>query len=516
MMTRPFRSLFILFALALCGAGVRQARADGMAFPVVAVRKFPEIPQQRALLVWRGGQEQLIVESTFKGEGDRFGWIIPLPARPTRFEAVAAGILEDIAQKSRPDIIAHNDWVDLLYYIAIIVLIWTLIAYYHGGVRYQILLPGLVLSFILGAYLLVWLDENSSLFFDNAWRHQGTYHSKAGGGDGDYDKFGIRNEKSERVGNYQVEVLQARTPQALNAWLERSGFSTLPPQGEKIVSNLIGENWHFVVAKLISDGSGPFKPHPMSIAFPSQKLIYPMRLTALAGSQVYLELYTVAEREAANPALTTEYCDTFQGTQVPYFFAARHNNPVLTQPEVSGQMWDGCTLTRLATIMKPEEMTRDITFDWVSPHPFRKTYYSAKGAYETVMVWSLAAWCVAVLEILLLVGLMRGPALRALLPVCLNRLFRKRRLASHTGAALCGAVIFTGLFRQSVPTALLGYGLALAPLLFIAARWKATRPRRRRFLGWVLLLVTLAVILFGVTQYFSLPITPVDFEFLRY
>ncbi|MCZ6785621.1 MAG: DUF2330 domain-containing protein [Planctomycetota bacterium] len=56
------------------------ASGDGKVFskavPVV------EIPDQRALIHWEDGRERLVIETSFRGEGTEFAWVVPLPALP--------------------------------------------------------------------------------------------------------------------------------------------------------------------------------------------------------------------------------------------------------------------------------------------------------------------------------------------------------------------------------------------------------------------------------------------------
>lgn len=57
--------------------------ADGKHFPEKAYKKAPAIPSQRAILVYKDGIEKLTIESALEGKGQEFGWVIPLPSKPT-------------------------------------------------------------------------------------------------------------------------------------------------------------------------------------------------------------------------------------------------------------------------------------------------------------------------------------------------------------------------------------------------------------------------------------------------
>jgi len=72
------------------------APGDGKIFGTVG--ELPSMPSQRAFLAWDEGVETLIVESDFKGDPGDYTWIIPVPAQPSRIEALELGLLETFEQ----------------------------------------------------------------------------------------------------------------------------------------------------------------------------------------------------------------------------------------------------------------------------------------------------------------------------------------------------------------------------------------------------------------------------------
>jgi hypothetical protein len=70
--------------------------ADGKFIPEIGV-KPPDMPIQRALVKYRDGIETLVIEATFEGEGKNFGWIIPVPSIPQKFERVSPGFLNTLS-----------------------------------------------------------------------------------------------------------------------------------------------------------------------------------------------------------------------------------------------------------------------------------------------------------------------------------------------------------------------------------------------------------------------------------
>ncbi|MHC4418082.1 MAG: hypothetical protein ACYSU6_05790, partial [Planctomycetota bacterium] len=71
--------------------------ADGKFFAERAYKVPPAIPSQRAILIHKDGTEKLIIESALQGEGKEFGWVIPLPAKPTEFEKVSPGLIKTLS-----------------------------------------------------------------------------------------------------------------------------------------------------------------------------------------------------------------------------------------------------------------------------------------------------------------------------------------------------------------------------------------------------------------------------------
>ena len=93
-------ALLLLLSVLLPAA----AAADGFYIPEVR-RKLPDIPLQQAVLSWKGGVETLVVESTLDGEGNSFGWIIPVPSSPRSFEKVSPGLLRTLSFQVQPKLV---------------------------------------------------------------------------------------------------------------------------------------------------------------------------------------------------------------------------------------------------------------------------------------------------------------------------------------------------------------------------------------------------------------------------
>lgn len=95
---------FNQLVLVVLGVSHNALWADGKYFPEKASKKAPSIPRQRAVLAWKDGMETLIIESALDGEGQEFGWIIPLPAEPCTIEQASTGFLDTLSLNLQPKI----------------------------------------------------------------------------------------------------------------------------------------------------------------------------------------------------------------------------------------------------------------------------------------------------------------------------------------------------------------------------------------------------------------------------
>lgn len=368
-----------------------QAFADGCAMPPVAVKKLPEIPTQRAVLTYRDGMERMVIESTFSGPGERLGWVIPVPAEPTRFESLPAGFAGQLEFVTRPivkdanrrDNVINNH--PILCGLACLMFCWVILALFK--LRFT-----LALTLAIGLPLIL-------IYFECFFGYRTFYGQSAS------ENPGVQTSRQERVGNYTIETLKAKDAKALNEWLGSNGFMGLAPQGEQIVNRLIGSGWRFVTAKLQRKGTEPCHPHPIALTFPTKKLIYPMRLTALAGAPVYLEIFTVADRETSCPPLTREFCERFAELPGDYYAimndTLRKEFALLDHAAEKFGMWPECWVTRLTGTLPPEEMIEDLTFDWERPKPTILRYYTTAGAMDMAIGWMLLVWCSTSFSILL-------------------------------------------------------------------------------------------------------------------
>jgi hypothetical protein len=129
-----------------------------------------------------------------------------------------------------------------------------------------------------------------------------------------------------------------------------------------------------------------------------------MRLTELAGSNVYLELFVIADKQATNEKLVLEFSDKydfkkeaeqgiFKGQYLPGFTGKKYHHEI-GHPFAQKLMWDGCMVTRLCGTIQPRQMNDDILLKLSAAKPYQKHYFSRNGAFITACFVCMSMFCI--------------------------------------------------------------------------------------------------------------------------
>ncbi|MBI5095563.1 MAG: DUF2330 domain-containing protein [Candidatus Hydrogenedentes bacterium] len=370
------------------------ASADGTFANERLQKKIPAIPWQRALITYKDGVEHLMVQSAVDADGATLGWIIPVPRVPTDIAKGSVGALQILSMRLQPQIIDVGSKLAgrHAYYrlFAIICSAWA-ISVVAGSPTWKKLLRSIPV--LGGLIVLLWLYTALS-------SPRGETKSAVAGSTRGRIASSVAVEETARIGNYDVATLKAEKAEDLRAWLLDNGFSELPGNGDEIVQQYISEGWHFVVAKLNREGEGIAVPHPLAITFPAERAVYPMRLTALSASDVYLELYVVGDGMASVEPLTGEYCDEVLydnsmgfhfGHDSGGFDPSSRGNPVLDR-----LLWKGATITKLSGKVRPDEMSSDYFPQFTPRAPYRQTLYTRGAARQFAWIWFYRVWSASV------------------------------------------------------------------------------------------------------------------------
>ncbi len=193
---------------------------------------------------------------------------------------------------------------------------------------------------------------------------------------------------SGEVGPFGFDVIGSVDPTALITWLRDNEYTVTEPM-EPLINVYIEEQFVFLAMRLLPD-QGTQDIQPVAVTYASEKPMIPLRLTAVAanpdmavltwffaGAQAVPDNYAHMEIDDRDITFFTfggnnyrtllgEEADRFNGQAFITEYAqptaqTAFNNPLLQ--ELSGRH---SYLTRLNTVISPEEMTLDPVFSYDS------------------------------------------------------------------------------------------------------------------------------------------------------
>lgn len=352
-MSRYLLVLVRLIAAWILGFMASVAAADGKVFgePLTTVT----IPDQSALVVWDGREQQLAIETRAVGEGTRFAWVVPLPARPTSVEPLSSGIFPTLRAMTRPAV-KTSHMLGPLAFVAVFVVLPIAAVAWSGRPASSIgrvLMASFLCTCVLGGLLMPSMG-------------------KARGSPGGPDDAGVEVLDRRLVGSYEVEVITAADPAAMSAWLAERGLASTPA-ADRVIAEYVREGWVFVASRLQREASSaePMTPHPLLFRFPATQMVYPVRLTATDGRPLGLELYVAGagleEQGVRAAGLSVERCGRLlRGVSTS---VDQRPSPVMADQiplghSRLGPLLDGAvTLTKLSGELSPQQMSRDVQIE---------------------------------------------------------------------------------------------------------------------------------------------------------
>lgn len=356
-MARDLLLLMIVASLAIT------AKGDGKFF--VREQVPAGIPYQRAILLFNGGQETLILQSKYdlpqSAAADSLGWIVPVPAVPelaTMDVDQAADLFRSLSFQTRPQVIqiSVGVWFAAMA-IAVIagVLLLRLLrdARLHPDVAYRAkrtrqirvaLFAGATIA-LLGAILSPHLGLSD-----------------------------VEVVKAERVGIYDAKVIRGQSAEALTAWLEENGFN-FNDDDRQAFQDYVDRGWCFVTAQVrpnpgTDGGKIAFEGMvaPLILKFDTDRPIYPLALTATAGTETEVLIYTYSPaRLACGGRLTLRYADreALQGVLVLQLADGKTNKWPLPEYFTIKPK----ALCKFKGRLTPAQMRQDLRFTSTSDNP---------------------------------------------------------------------------------------------------------------------------------------------------
>jgi len=315
----------------------------------------PEIPYQRALILYRDGMETLVLQSKYeipeKPESASLGWVVPVPAVPevASMEAhKARQMFMSLAIRSRPNVIDRTN-IFFALFLAItatsflILLIWVFSYFISSSTisrfRQKLIIfafSSLLLCMIVGIFAP---SLSKSLGVDVISEH--------------------------RVGVYDVRVVKSDNTEELIAWLNINEFK-FGEEDQTAFDNYISRGWCFVVANINPTSEQSERQveseglaAPLILRFDSDKPVYPVLLTGTGGYDTEILIYLVAETKmTCDDRLTLRFAGEISDDYfAPYLLGAVEPAGFLTAENLL------CSyLCKFRDTLTAEQMKEDITF----------------------------------------------------------------------------------------------------------------------------------------------------------
>jgi hypothetical protein len=109
--------------------------------------------------------------------------------------------------------------------------------------------------------------------------------------------------KTKRVGIYDVTVIRGDSAEPVLAWLRENGFA-FDEEDKAVFADHVARGWCFVTAKVDPNVGGERQgvtaeglAAPLVLTFATDKPVYPLALTAIAGAKTEILLYTLAPQK---------------------------------------------------------------------------------------------------------------------------------------------------------------------------------------------------------------------------
>lgn len=331
----------------------------------------PNIPYQRALILFDQGTQTLILQSSYEmPEGEQaatLGWVVPVPAVPEVASIpadVAEGIFRFLGWQSYPRVTRIYPIVlgALLIATAILSLVTLLLCI----VSFVVPLPkrfmenrGRLARYSTLSFAVVFLVAVVTPTL-------GTVRGLPAG---------VEVIAEHRVGIYDVSVVRSEDSAALIDWLNEHDFKF----GETDVAafdSYLSQGWCFVVAiinpsedestrSIVSEGLAA----PLILRFPHPTPIYPVALTGTGGFETEILIYLAAPNKmTAHDRLTLRSAGAMSD-RIPMLLSE------YTDPEgfFGLNTSNFSYLSKFGGRLSPQEMSEDITFSPASDNdPYRE------------------------------------------------------------------------------------------------------------------------------------------------
>lgn len=188
-----------------------------------------------------------------------------------------------------------------------------------------------------------------------------------GGGDGAGAAPGgaVDVLREQRLGPFQVATLAARDSGALAGWLDRNGYR-LSPRLAGALQPYVRQGWTFVAVRLTPRGRAlDGELAPLRIAFRSEEIVYPMRLSRLAATRQAVHLYVLGAHRVEQRGPRGDLKIGFAGWVQP---------GQVSSPGLRALIGRRAFLTELVNeSLDPAAIDDDFHYSYTADRPYRET-----------------------------------------------------------------------------------------------------------------------------------------------
>lgn len=165
----------------------------------------------------------------------------------------------------------------------------------------------------------------------------------------------------QTLGPFDVSTLAATDANALSNWLAENGYN-LPPEIAAALEPYVAQNWYYIAVRLspgVATDELTGKLDPLWITFDYDRIIYPMRASALARDTLTVFMYILADHRVQKPMSfgyeDVQYADWVEPASLD------ENSPLA--PFITQKLF----LTKIVEqIYQPETIQDDYVFDFAS------------------------------------------------------------------------------------------------------------------------------------------------------
>lgn len=222
------------------------SRADGMfVAPKFVWDKHKDInePTQKAIIVYDGGREDLLLQVKYEGPVDDFGWLIPVPNLPT----VREGSMK---------------------------------CFYELSKFTQRNMERYAMAATLGM-------------------------RSAGRGDAEASaEQAVKVIETKTIGSYKIAVLSSSDTGALQKWLAENNFY-FPAAQASVLDSYIEQHWYFVAVRInlgrwgwstlaTSHKLASGELNPLQISFAADRCVFPLKISSVNGKPSEIQAYVLS------------------------------------------------------------------------------------------------------------------------------------------------------------------------------------------------------------------------------